>query len=103
MEIKILYKERPGNLDNQVNHVYFTLDNKEFKLPILYIKQLRKNVFLGDAALKEFENYVKMHYDCEVEKVKDLFLYELRWYSNNRNLDPVCHYNLSEVKYKEMK
>lgn len=101
MKIEILYKERPGNLDHQVNHIYFTLDDKEFKLPIIYIKSLRKNVFLQDAALKEFEEYVEQHYDCEVEKVKDLFLHKLRLYSNNRNLDPVCWYNLSEIKYKE--
>lgn len=101
MEIKILYKERPGNLDHQVNYVHFTLDDKEFKLPIIYIKSLRQNCFLQDATLTEFEEYVEKHYDCEVEKVKDLFMYKLRWYSNNRNLAPVCWYNLSEIKYKE--
>lgn len=101
MKIEILYKERSGNIDHEVNHVYFTLDNKEFKLPIIYIKRLRKNVFLDDAALKEFKNYVEKHYDGNVEKVKNYFLYCLYNYSKGRGLNPVNYWDLKYVKRKE--
>lgn len=101
MKIKINGKKYPRNLDHQVNYVYFMVDDKEFELPIIYIKRLRKNAFLADASLTQFEEYIKRHYNCEIEKVKDYFLYELRRYSNHIGLDPVSHWNLSEVKYKE--
>lgn len=101
MEIKILYKEYPRNLDHEVNHVCFTLDGKEFKLPIIYIKQLKRNVFLSDAALTEFEKYVEKNYNNNVETVKNYFLYCLYNYSKGRGLEPTNYLGLKKIKYKE--
>lgn len=101
MEIKILYKEYPRNLNNKLNYLYFTLDEKKFKLPIVYIKYLKRNAFLVDGALNEFEKYVEEHYDCNIEKVKSYILYQLYNYSKGKGLNPVNYWDLKYVKRKE--
>lgn len=89
MEIKIIKKEIPRNVPHKVNKVYFSINDENFYLPIIYFITFkeRKNVFLCDGQYKKIINYVKEKYNISEKEFQKLFLRKLYKYSNGKGLN----------------
>lgn len=89
LNIKITGKERPGNrTDRGSNKVYFTLNEEELSIDIVYLENLQANVFIECPSYENVERYCKRN-DIDFEMFKSLFLYMLYKYSRGIGLKVV--------------
>lgn len=89
LNIKIIGKERPGNrTDRGSNKVYFTLNDDELSIDIIYLENLQVNAFIECPSYENVERYCKRK-DIDFELFKSLFLYMLYKYSRGIGLKVV--------------
>ena len=100
MKIKILRKKYPCNKAKSPNKVWFEVDGKLLTMDIYYIPSEKANYFIESSDNMELKKYIIKHYDIEWNTFLGAFLHELRIYSHYRNLSPVIHFNVDNIKYK---
>lgn len=88
MKIKILNKEKTGNITHKSNVVTFLIDDKKFQLEIIYliIGEEKFNAFIMCDKYDTVKNYIENNYKCEWKEFQDYFLYVLYKYSRGVNL-----------------
>jgi len=83
--LTIIKKKYQRNLPNwQINTIYFKIDNQEFVIDIVYMNNLKQNVFVFGNKITNTLSVIKNFYNLSDDEIKEFgnyFLHKLRCYS----------------------